>query len=94
MRDIYRRAKQEANYNATYFLHMLAEHGALDTARRLITSTTPSQGFTTLWERHRLDLTVEAHVLQSRFSDLFTVDELEAAASRLAAYGYTPPAEN
>lgn len=93
MRDIYLRAKQEANYNATYFLHMLAEHGALDTARRLITSTTPSQGFTALWERHRLDLTVEAHVLQSRFSDLFTVDELEAAASRLAAYGYTPPAE-
>ena len=49
MRDIYRRAKQEANYNAIYFLHTLAEHGALDTAKRLITSTTPSQDFTALW---------------------------------------------
>jgi len=58
MPNIYLRAKKEVNYNATYFLHMLAEHGAHETARRLITTTTPSQGFTVLWERRRLDLTV------------------------------------
>lgn len=91
MRNIYLRAKKEVNYNATYFLHMLAEHGGVETARRLITTTTPSQGFTVLWERQRLDLTVEAHVVQSQFSELFTADEVEAAASRLAAYGYSPP---
>lgn len=82
--------KKEVNYNATYFLHMLAEHGGVETARRLITTTTPSQGFTVLWERQRLDLTVEAHVVQAQFSELFTADEVEAAASRLAAYGYSP----
>jgi hypothetical protein len=80
------RAKKEVNYNATYFLHMLAEHGGLETARRLITTTTSSEGFTVLWERQRLDLTVEGHVVQSQFRELFTADEVEAAASRLAAF--------
>jgi hypothetical protein len=59
-RDVYLRAKTEAGYNATYFLRMLSDHGPIDTARRLITSTQPSEGFTQLWQRGRLDLTVEA----------------------------------
>ena len=93
MRDIYRRAKEEAGYNATYFLQMLADAGPVATARRLVTSTQPSQGFTALWERGRLDLTVEAHLLQQRFAGLFTDDERDAARARLAAYGYQLPAE-
>jgi hypothetical protein len=90
MRDIYVRAKTEAGYNATYFLQMLAEAGPVETARRLVTSTQPSQGFTALWERRRLDLTVEAHVLKPRFAHLFTDVEREAARCRLAAYEYAP----
>ena len=93
MRDIYARAKAEAGYNATYFLQMLAEIGPIETARRLVTSTQPSQGFTALWERHRLDLTVEANVVKARFRPLFTDIERDAAVSRLAAYGYTAPPE-
>lgn len=90
MRDIYVRAKSEAGYTATYFLQMLSTHGPTETARCLITSRQPSEGFTALWERRRLDLTVEAHVIQDRFVALFTDAELEAARQRLAQYGYTP----
>jgi hypothetical protein len=72
MRDVYLRAKTEAGYNATYFLRMLSDHGPIDTARRLITSTQPSEGFTQLWQRGRLDLTVETTVLRPEFVDLFT----------------------
>ena len=93
MRDIYLRAKAEAGYNATYFLQMLSQVGPVETARRLVTSTQPSQGFTALWERRRLDLTVEAHVLQTRFDALFTDAERDAARTRLTAYGYTAPTE-
>ena len=92
MRDIYMRAKSEAGYNATYFLQMLSTHGPTETARRLITSTKPSEGFTALWERHRLDLTVEAHVVQDRFAMLFSEAEREAAQQRLTSYGYQPSA--
>lgn len=90
MRNIYSRAKSEAGYNATYFLQMLSEIGPLETARRLVMSTQPSQGFTALWERHRLDLTVEARILERRFEPLFTDAERQAARQRLDAYGYRP----
>jgi hypothetical protein len=39
-------------------------------------------------ERRRLDLTVEAHVLQEPHRALFTEDELERARRRLEEYGY------
>ncbi|MFD0883777.1 DUF262 domain-containing protein [Streptosporangium algeriense] len=88
MRSIYDRARGEANYHATYFLSMLAEHGSLVTARRLLHAPTVSDGFAALWERGRLDLTVEALVVQPRFVDLFTPAEVEIARHRLGQFGY------
>lgn len=82
-------SKTEAGYNATYFLQMLSEAGPTETPRRLIHSPRPSEGFTALWERGRLDLTVEAYVLQEPHLGLFTDDELERARRRLEEYGYT-----
>ena len=93
MKEIYRRAKVEAGYDATYFLRMLAELGPLATARRLIAMDRPSDGFTALWERGRLDLTVEAHVIKDRFESLFTDEEVEQSRRRLNDYGYRPPTE-
>ena len=93
MHSVYTRAKSEAGYNATYFLHMLDDVGPIEAARRLVMSTKPSQGFTALWERRRLDLTVEANVVKAQFAPLFTEDERDAARSRLAAYGYVPAPE-
>lgn len=91
MQEIYRRAKVEAGYNATVFLRMLQDRGPIDTARYLIHTNTPSAGFTALWEKKRLDLTVEAHVLQPRFDSLFTDDERDICRERLANYGYRAP---
>lgn len=48
-------------------------------------------GSAPLWEKGRLDLSVEAVVLQDRFADLFTDEELTTAQDRLAEYGYHPP---
>ena len=91
MNEIYRLAKIEAGYNATVFLRMLSERGQLETARFLIHTSKPSDGFTALWERGRLDLTVEAHVLQEQFSGLFTDEERDVCRHRLLEYGYVPP---
>ena len=90
MFSIYRRAKSEANYNATIFLNMLTSKGGLPTAKYLINAERPSDGYTHLYERGRLDLTVEAMVVESsRWHGLFTDDELVRARKRLQAYGYT-----
>jgi hypothetical protein len=89
MFEIYRRAKTEAGYNATIFLRMIGERGGLATARYLINSPKPSDGYTHLYERGRLDLTVEAMVIgNSKWHSLFTTEELSAASKRLKNYGY------
>lgn len=40
--------------------------------------------------RKRLDLTVEALVLQPKWATLFSEHELQTARKRLAEYGYEP----
>jgi hypothetical protein len=90
MISIYETAKRELGYNATRFLQMISEHGGLATARQLLWSDAPSEGFTTLWERGRLDLTVEAHVLDPEFAPLFTDEDREQARARLETYGWRP----
>lgn len=89
MLDIYRRAKAEAGYNATRFLSMVVERGGLETARYLLHAATVSEGYTALWERKRLDLTVEAMVLRPEWQGLFSDVELRIAVSRLREYGYS-----
>jgi hypothetical protein len=86
MRDVYVRAKREAGYDATAYLRMLADHGGLGTAKRLLATGSVSAGFVALWERKRVDLAVENVVLQPVFASLFTVDELETAQRRLREY--------
>ena len=88
MVSIYTTAKRELGYNATRFLQMLSEQGGLATAKQLLWDDSPSAGFTTLWERGRLDLTVEAKVVAPEYAALFTEADLDRARDRLKAYGW------
>ena len=88
MLDIYKTAKRECHYNANYFLGMLSDLGGVETAKRLLATAEPSEGFTTLYLCKRLDLTVEAHVIKSEYASLFTPEEIEIARARLKEYGY------
>jgi hypothetical protein len=86
---IYQRAHSEANYTASRFLHMLHEHGGLETARILLHSANVSEGYTALWERGRLDLTVEAVIHDNpKWYPLFTQDQLAICRDRLKEYRY------
>ena len=90
MIGVYEDAKRETGYNATRFLQMISEQGGVATARQLLHSSHVSDGFTALWERRRLDLAVEAVVLQPRFAALFSDAERQIARDRLVSYGYEP----
>jgi hypothetical protein len=91
MFDIYRRAKAETGYNATLFLRMLTERGGIATAKTLINAEKQSDGYSALAERGRLDLTVEALVVEdARWRAQFTPEEIEKARRRLALSGYVP----
>src|SRR5271169_1274683 len=86
---IYQRALAEAHYNASRFLQMLDEYRGLETARILLHSTNVSEGYKALWERRRLDLTVEAVIHDNpKWHSLFTEEELAICERRLKEYQY------
>jgi hypothetical protein len=91
MLDIYRRAKAEAGYNAMRFLGMVSERGGIETARYLLHAPKVSDGYTALWERGRLDLTVEAVILEPAWRALFSKAERQIAVARLREYGFAGP---
>ena len=91
MLNIYERAKSEAKYNATRYLHMVGENGGLETAKILIHANKVSDGYTALYMKKRLDLTVEALIFDNpKYHELFTDEELEICRKRLQAYQYLP----
>src|SRR5271154_5826670 len=88
--NIYQRARSEAGYNATLFLRMLEEHRGLQTARILLRKEKVSDGYTALYIRGRLDLTVEAVIHDNqKWHPLFTEEELAICVTRLKQYGYS-----
>jgi len=91
MQKVYLDGKTEVKFAAPLFAEMLKEHGGLETARRFIHSPDYAPGFTKLWERKRLDLTVEAVILEEpKWHPLFTPEEIEICRERLRFYGYPP----
>ena len=88
MMDIYKTAKQECGYNATRFMQMVAEKGGVAAAKQLISKDGGTDGFATLWEHGRLDLSVEAHVLKEEYKELFTDEERKMCKDRLKEFGY------
>lgn len=75
-------------YNPTYFLRMVLDHGGIDAARRLLQGNEISYGLMRLWKEGRLDISMEALVLQEPWSSLFTEAELRVAKQRLTDLGY------
>lgn len=90
MMNVYRDAKSQCGYTATYFIQMLHDLGGVGTAKRLLAADGAQYGFEKLWECGRLDLTVECVVLNPKFRALFTEEELAIARKRLRDYGFDP----
>lgn len=61
---------------------------AMKQAHRLLSSTRVSDGFDQLADKKQLKLSLEALVVDKRFTALFTDDEANEALSRLLSAGY------
>lgn len=90
--ELVERSRSELRYNPRYFRVMITQYGALGAAKRLLAAPAVSDGFVTLWDRGRLDLTVESLAIDERFAHLFTEEERTTAAKRLADFGGGPAA--
>ncbi len=91
MENIYLEAKK-AGYNASRYLSKLrGDDDPIKTAKELIMNTEElgSYGFTKLWDIGRLDLTVEALLMDNpKFQNLFPENVIDKARERLEAYDY------
>jgi hypothetical protein len=88
MQQIYEQAKNECGYTATRFLQLVNAEGGLNAAKMLLSAGGYSEGLTRLWEEKRLDISMEATILQEPWCKLFTDDELSVAQKTLEKLGY------
>jgi 5-methylcytosine-specific restriction protein A len=89
MLKIYEDAKQQIGYPAHRFRRKVLKDGGVAAAKFwLQEAKDPTDGFARLVARKRLDLSVEAVVLNPRWSHLFAQGELDIARSRLEEFGY------
>jgi hypothetical protein len=72
-------------------IEMTERNGALETVRTFMVQYADhaSDGYTTIWNTGRLDLSFEALMHQSEFAPLFTDQELDWACRRLGQYQCT-----
>lgn len=82
------RLKREIGYNPTRFNEMVADHGGPEAVRQLLEGRDASDGFTTLWEAGRLEMSVEAAVLLPWYELLYTDDERAVARRRLVEHRF------
>jgi len=92
MIGIYRNALTQARYEAKQFLRMVTVQGGLAAAKALLHTPYLPDGFAELWQRGRLDLTMEYMLVQPPWNSLFTEEELKIARDRLAAHSQPPRA--
>ena len=79
------------NYKPTAFIHMISDLGTLKAVKKLINTPKVSDGYVRLFEKQRLDLTVEAIALENEWNELFTIQELNICRKRLHDFGYEIP---
>lgn len=66
----------------------VTEEDALKTAKRTLSGTRLSDGFTALQAKGHLELSLEAIAIDKRYTALFTDEEANEALTRLLEVGY------
>jgi hypothetical protein len=87
MVSVYTRPKDEATWRTTSY-RWFPNWGPGGCSGQLLRFSAPSEGFTTLWEKRRLDISVEYHVLLPQFEHLFDSRERETASRCVKDCGF------
>ena len=81
MTELLERRKEVLGHPSTRVIQMVSNYGAVEAARRIINIPQDTTGLVELWEKRRLDLSIQTLVL--RFPDLFTDEEMGKAQETL-----------
>lgn len=74
---------------AIFTLHRIKLYGGLKAAKSILATSGQQTGLMRLWQEGRLDISLEALVLQQPYKLLFTEKELDTARERLKELDYT-----
>ena len=88
MLQVYDDALRCCGYKATRFLKLVREVGGLAAVKTLLHRKDYSDGLVALWEGKCLDVSMEALVLNRRWTALFTDEDRAVAYKRLVKFGY------
>ncbi len=81
--ELARRSNDELRYHPGYFIKMVKMQGGVGAAKTLLAQPLAAEGVSILKKLGRPDLTVEAAVLEQRWSSMFSATELATARARL-----------
>ena len=80
---------KKIGYVPTRFIQMLQQSGnnAHEVVQQLVLKETTT-GLEKLWEKGRLDLSMEAIMIKSEYTELFSEEVLNICRKKLRKYGY------
>ena len=81
-------AEKEYNCKMTRLIETINRFGIVRTAQEIIRKGKTSDCFSKLVEVGRIDLTMEAELVKSKYSELFTDEEVNACYDLLCENGY------
>lgn len=87
MIGVYENARDH-DYTPTIFKRMIDQYGGLEAAKHLLASNVAQTGLFKLYDLGCLKQSMEALVIQERFTPLFTEEEIKEATRRLSELEY------
>lgn len=81
-------AEKDYNCKMTRLIETINRFGIVRTAQEIIRKGRTSDSFSKLVEANRIDLTMEAVIVNPKYSELFTDEEVNACYELLCENGY------
>lgn len=88
--DLYKKIIKFVKYKPTRLMDYINKYGGYEAAVKYISTESNVQDFAVLWEKERLDLSVEALITNEKFRSLFSEDILSFCDRKLKEYSYAP----
>ncbi len=90
MIDLYKQIIKSVKYKPTRLMDYINKYGGYEAAVKYISTESNVQDFAILWEKERLDLSVEALITKEQYRELFNEDIVNFCDRKLKEYSYAP----
>ena len=88
--DLYKMMIKSVKYKPTRLMDFINKYGGYEAAVKYISTESNVQDFAILWEKERLDLSVEALITKEKYRELFSEEILSFCDHKLKEYSYAP----